>query len=88
MPIDVTSDVTKDAVREFLGRYFGAGRIADDENIFATGFVNSLFVMQLVTFVERDLGVTVEDEDLELANFSSVEAIAGLVARKRQVQPS
>lgn len=50
---------------------------------FEAGFVNSLFVMQLVLFVENGLGVKVEDEDLDRANFKSVSAVAEFVERKR-----
>ncbi len=58
-------------------------QLADDADIFASGFVNSLLAMQLVTFVERTFAVTVADDDLDLDNFRSVAAIAALVRRKR-----
>jgi methoxymalonate biosynthesis acyl carrier protein len=44
--------------------------------------VNSLFAVQLVAFVENSLGVKVEDIDLDLANFNSVNAICGFVKQK------
>jgi acyl carrier protein len=72
----------RERIRGFLARYVRR-QLADDEDIFAAGFVNSLLAMQLVTFVERAFGVAVGDEDLDLDNFRSVEAIATLVERKR-----
>ncbi|MFI6066605.1 acyl carrier protein [Micromonospora sp. NPDC051227] len=69
-------------VRAFLARYIRDREIADDENIFADGHVNSLFVMQLVLFVEGELDCPVADADLELENFSSVDAIVALVERR------
>jgi acyl carrier protein len=39
--------------------------------------------MQLVNFVETAFGITVENEDLDLENFRTIEAIATLVERKR-----
>ena len=39
--------------------------------------------MQLVAFVEKEFGVAVGDEDLDLDNFRTINAIAALVARKR-----
>ena len=33
--------------------------------------------MQLVAFVEKEFGITVADEDLDLDNFRTVDAIAG-----------
>jgi methoxymalonate biosynthesis acyl carrier protein len=75
----------KPAVRAFVGRFFRGHDLADDEDIFASGFVNSMFAMQLVQFVESEFGITVDSEDLDLDNFRSVTAIAALVARKQDV---
>jgi methoxymalonate biosynthesis acyl carrier protein len=73
---------TKSKIREFLSRFLRNHEPGDDEDIFALGLVNSLFAMQLVTFVETEFGVTVGEEDLEIENFSTINAIAALVGRK------
>ncbi|HEX2058860.1 MAG TPA: phosphopantetheine-binding protein [Actinomycetota bacterium] len=57
-------------------------RLGDDDDMFATGYVNSMFAMQLVQFVESEFGITVESDDLELDNFRTVSAIASFVERK------
>ncbi|MBV9772448.1 MAG: acyl carrier protein [Gemmatimonadetes bacterium] len=75
-------EANKDRIREFIGKHVRGHEIGDDEDIFASGFVNSMFAMQLVQFVEQQFGVVVNDEDLEIANFQSVNAIAALVERK------
>ncbi len=75
----------KAKIREFLTRFFRNHELADDEDIFALGFVNSLLAMQLVNFVEKEFGVTVEDEDLDLENFRTVKNINALVERKSGV---
>lgn len=72
----------KEKIRAFLQRFLRNHDIQDGEDIFALGFVNSLFAMQLVQFVEHEFGVVVEDEDLDIDNFKSVDAIAHLVERK------
>lgn len=56
--------------------------IDDDADIFEMGLVDSLFAMQLVTFVEADFYITVEHEDLDIRNFCSVNALAKFVERK------
>jgi len=76
-------DETQTKIKEFLSRFFKNHDLQPGEDIFALGFVNSLLAMQLVAFVEKEFGVSVEDEDLDLDNFRSIDAIAGLVARKR-----
>ena len=72
----------KPKIRDFLSRQFHNHTFADDEDFFASGFVNSLFAMQLVIFVEQEFGITVDDEDLDIANFRTINAIAALVERK------
>ncbi len=72
----------KARIRAFLAGFFRGHELTDTEDLFATGYVNSMFAMQLVQFVESDFGVTIESEDLELDNFRSVDAIVALVDRK------
>ena len=75
-------DATQVKIKEFLSRFFKSHDLQPDEDIFALGFVNSLLAMQLVAFVEKELGIQVEDADLDLDNFRSIRAISNLVARK------
>lgn len=72
----------REQIREFVGRHIRRWEVDDAADIFALGFVNSMFAMQLVTFVETTFGIAVEDEDLEIENFKSVNAIVNLVERK------
>jgi methoxymalonate biosynthesis acyl carrier protein len=76
-------DSSKTKIREFLSRFFRNHELQDCEDIFALGFVNSLLAMQLVAFVEMEFSITVGDEDLDLDNFRSIDAINGLIERKQ-----
>ena len=73
----------KQQIREFVSRFVRGHDLGDGEDIFATGFVNSMFAMQLVQFVETTFAVTVESDDLDIDNFRSIDAIAALVERKQ-----
>jgi acyl carrier protein len=81
-------DLTESRIKEFLSRFFKSHDLQPEEDIFALGFVNSLLAMQLVAFVEKDFGIKVEDEDLDLDNFRSIAAISRLVAKKRGAVPA
>ena len=69
-------------LRDFVSRFFRGHDLQDGEDIFATGFVNSMFAMQLVQFVETTFGVAVDSEDLDIDNFRSIDALSGFVERK------
>lgn len=72
----------KEKVRGFLGRYISNKEFADTDNIFEGGLVNSLFIMQLVMYIEKEFGVTLENEDLELEKFKDVNSIVELIEEK------
>ncbi|HEX2296772.1 MAG TPA: phosphopantetheine-binding protein [Actinomycetota bacterium] len=73
----------KPAIHSFVDRFFGDAGLGDDDDMFATGYVNSMFALQLVQFVEGEFGVTVDSDDLDLDNFRTVSAIAEFVERKQ-----
>ena len=74
----------KAKIRKFLTRFFRNREIGVDEDIFALGFVNSLLAMQLVQFLEKEFGISIGDEDLDLDNFRTIEAMGALVERKSE----
>ena len=80
---DLHHDAVKKAIRSFLGRILRTSEVDDDADLFASGLVNSLFAMQLVLFIEKEYGITVANEDLDFANFRSLNSIAGFILRKK-----
>jgi methoxymalonate biosynthesis acyl carrier protein len=74
----------KEEIRGFITRSIQIPQLADDDDLFATGIVNSLFAVQLVTFIEKRFALEVEAEDLEIRNFRSLNAAADFVRRKTQ----
>jgi methoxymalonate biosynthesis acyl carrier protein len=73
----------KEKIRAFILRFIKASQLQPDEDIFALGFVTSMFAMQLVLFVEQEFAIKVENEDLEIQNFNTINAITALVESKR-----
>ena len=71
------------AVRGFLKTLCRVEGLGDDDDIFAGGFVNSLYLVQLLAFVQREFEVTLDEDDYDMANFRSLRAISDFVARKR-----
>ncbi len=76
------TETIKSEVRGFLAKQFRNYELRDDEDIFSLGFVNSLFAMKLVMFVEKTFDITIEDQDLEIDNFRTIDAISTLVGNK------
>lgn len=55
--------------------------LADDDNIFAKGYATSIFAMRLLNFIESAGQIAVGDDDIVLANFSTVDALVALVRK-------
>lgn len=66
----------------FISRAIEQRDVDPEEDMFASGLANSLFAMQLVDFVEREFGIEIESEDLEIDNFRTIARVAALVDRK------
>lgn len=77
------SDQERASVRAYISERLNGIHVDDDENLFAGGYVNSLFAVQLVMWIERTFGVPMEGPDLDFANIQSVTAITSFVQRKR-----
>lgn len=67
----------REALRAALVAQFGAdrGSLDDDTKLFSSGLIDSLSVMDLVCFVEREVGKRVPPVDITLNNFDSIAQI-------------
>lgn len=54
----------------------------DEDNIFEKGFVNSLFAMKLLNFIESEFKIVILNEEMDMDNFSSVDSISNFIKGK------
>ena len=76
------SNNVKEIIRNFIGNSVNIDSVGDDENLFTSGLINSLFAVQLTTFIERKFDIEIGMDDLDIENFKSINATAAFVARK------
>ena len=77
----------KEQIRSFIVENFyvaEAASLADDTSLIETGIVDSTGVLEVVAFLERDFGISVEDQEIVPANLDSIERIAAFVMRRKQ----
>ena len=72
----------RDTVRRFIRSSINGARLKDDDNLFESGVVNSLFAVQLMTFIEKAFAIEIGMDDLEIENFKSLNATTAFVLRK------
>ncbi len=77
----------KEQIRHFVAENFlfssNGFDLDDDESFLEAGVVDSLGVLELVTFVEEAFDVPVADEEIVPANFDSVNNLAAYIQTKR-----
>jgi acyl carrier protein len=77
----------KEKIRQFIEAnlvvFEDEAEFTDSDNIFEMGFVNSLFAMKLVSYIEQEFTIEVDNEDLEISNFNSVDRIVGYIENKK-----
>jgi methoxymalonate biosynthesis acyl carrier protein len=76
----MSNTVTTQILAFISGRYPQV-EITETDNIFEIGFVNSLFAMELVMFIEKSFSVTVPNDELRIENFHSACSMTELVER-------
>ena len=73
---------SKEKIKEFLSKKMRNHDLKDDEDIFALGYINSLAALQLVQFMEKEFCIKVEDEELDLDNFRTLNRMDEFLERK------
>jgi len=73
----------REAVTRFLLSSINLAKLNDEDDLFESGIVNSLFAVQLMTFLEKTFLMEVGMDDLDIENFKSVNATTAFVMRKK-----
>ena len=84
----MTKQPIREKIRAFILASIPIPDLKDDDNLFESGIVNSLFAVELMTFLEKTFAVEVGPDDLEIANFQSINAAADFVTRKKGLSPA
>ena len=75
------SNTATTQILAFISGRYPQVEIIETDNIFQIGFVNSLFAMELVMFIEKTFSVTVPNDELRIENFHSAQSMTELVER-------
>ncbi|MBN1295087.1 MAG: acyl carrier protein [Candidatus Latescibacteria bacterium] len=77
----------KDQIREFIVSNFlfgEADKLTDTTSFLDAGIIDSTGILEIVSFLEEQFGITVEDDELLPENLDSVEAVAGYLEKKAE----
>ncbi len=75
--------IGKQAIRDFLTELADKDiQIGDDDSLLATRLLDSLKVVELITFLESRYQVTLDGDELTPDNLDTINAIVSLLERK------
>ena len=80
------ADKVSEQIKRFIVQQFPLARQRDlghDDPLLESGILDSLGVLDVVTFLENELGLTIADDELLPENFRSISSVAAFVERKR-----
>ena len=72
-------------IREFIVSHFyvpAPEELADDASLLDAGVVDSTGVLEVISFIEAEYGLKVEDAEMVPENLDSIAHISAFVARK------
>jgi acyl carrier protein len=78
-------DTTVVRIRDWLHGHFPLARhrqVGFDESLLDSGIIDSLGTLDVVLFLEKELGVEVSDEEMVADHFESIQSIANFVESK------
>lgn len=81
---------TIDTVRQFVVSEIVRSpnlSLSPTDRLIERGYLTSLDVLQLVTFIEEELHVEIDPEDVTEQHFQSLESIAALIDSMRDGRP-
>lgn len=62
--------------------------LGDDESLFEKGIIDSMGVLELVSFIEEHFNLKVQNEELIPENFKAVNSIKNFIERKKVSSPN
>ena len=66
---------------EFITKFTNASKIDREENLFENGNFSSIFFMQLVLYVEREFGISIDNNVIGTDEFNSVSSICAYIEK-------
>jgi len=80
----IVRDKVRSIIEDNLKIFDSDVEFSDEDHIFRRGFVDSLFAVKLLAFLEQEFDIKIGNEDLNIENFHSVNKIISFVENKRK----
>jgi acyl carrier protein len=86
-PVNVKQAIEHFLITEVLSKD-GISHVEPNMSLIKSGIIDSLTLLQLISFIEETFGVTLEDHELLPENFETLSTMGQLVEGKLQARPA
>lgn len=79
----MNAQVITDQIKTFVAKQFPAAEKAGVEDpLLKNGIIDSLGILEVVAFLEKEFAITISDEELLPKNFESISSLCAFVQQK------
>ena len=75
----------RDRIRAFVIESFFVDDFSDEDSFLRSGIIDSLGMLELIAFLEKEFGIKITDAELVPDNLDSLARVCAFVERKRAV---
>ncbi len=79
----IVREKIRSIIEDNLKIFDSDAEFSDEDHIFRKGFVDSLFAVKLLAFLEQEFDIKIGNEDLNIENFHSVNRIISFLENKK-----
>lgn len=73
-------------ITEFILQLSGLDNIDKNINLFESSILNSIAVLDVIGFIEKEYDISIEDDELDMDHFNSINALADFVSSKKNIR--
>jgi len=74
----------KEKIVDFILKLTNEPKLDHTVNLFENGYLTSLDALDILAFIEETVKITIDEDDLSVENFGSIDAIVSYVERVQQ----
>lgn len=79
----LNENIVSERIKNFLVQQFPATKnVGNEDPLLKNGLIDSLGILEVVTFLEKEFGIAISDEELLPENFESVGRLSNFVHQK------
>jgi acyl carrier protein len=82
----MADEQTRAEIRAFIKKNFvfdARKEVKDDESLLGSGIIDSTGILELISYLEQQFGISFDDSELTGENFDSIDRITAFVETKK-----